>query len=458
MKKRFGITILITALLLGACTTDKDRDPDRGTFPGDEGPTAAPTEEPVEPEPTEAPTPTEAEPDPLSGVNGHVFSEREVESFLSGDWNMIPAGELIIDPDEHTDMLTFDTQNKALRYSKGNGASMLFSYTLSELYDELPGTAFILGIQAVSVDGGFCDDEEDRLSLVTSEYRFILRMSSNENWSVDYLLLSDYDALGSVQIPEVVFETGNSVLRNEGVWVFERFNTETAGMSGESDEDLRIKDEVFYAYSWIEFGNSVMLQPVEVVEVESFYGGPATCWACVLPDSADPLCMVDYPYSGKESEAHGGYINPVLYRVRTDSKGEVVVCEAMTPFLYGYYYPYMNGAGDDYRDPDYYGDTDDYFLGEWIGTDGFNTLMISEENVQTGGYRIDLFLYRVAEASGYANITPDGLSINQGWFDAGNLSFYADLERTRDGLRLTVTGSEHSDVEAGSSFDFIRVY
>lgn len=74
-----------------------------------------------------------------------------------------------------------------------------------------------------------------------------------------------------------------------------------------------------------------------------------------------------------------------------------------------------NGAGPDVRDLMYYEKTDKVFLGTWECTsDPHSTLTIKEANPQTGGYYVDFFFYRLAHADGYANISGDKLSINQG--------------------------------------------
>ena len=74
-----------------------------------------------------------------------------------------------------------------------------------------------------------------------------------------------------------------------------------------------------------------------------------------------------------------------------------------------------NGAGPDVRDPAYYAATDRNFLGTWECISDMNSkLTIKEANPQTGGYYADFFFYRLAHADGYANISGNKLSINQG--------------------------------------------
>lgn len=116
-----------------------------------------------------------------------------------------------------------------------------------------------------------------------------------------------------------------------------------------------------------------------------------------------------------------------------------------------------NGAGPDVRDPAYFAATDKIFLGTWECTNDMNSkLTIKEANPQTGGYYADFFFYRLAHADGYANISGDKLSINQGSVN-DDQNFRGIFERTQNGIRFTVTESGFTYLKPGNVFEYKKM-
>ena len=116
-----------------------------------------------------------------------------------------------------------------------------------------------------------------------------------------------------------------------------------------------------------------------------------------------------------------------------------------------------NGAGPDVRDPVCYAATDKIFLGTWECTSDMNSkLTIKEANPQTGGYYADFFFYRLAHADGYANISGDKLSINQGSVN-DNQNFRGIFEKTPNGIRFTVTESGFNYLKPGDMFEYKKM-
>ena len=116
-----------------------------------------------------------------------------------------------------------------------------------------------------------------------------------------------------------------------------------------------------------------------------------------------------------------------------------------------------NGAGPSVRDPKYYEATDKVFLGTWECTNDPNSkLTIKEANPQTGGYYADFFFYRLAHADGYANISGDKLSINQGSVN-DNQNFRGIFERIQNGIRFTVTESGFNYLKPGDMFEYKKM-
>ena len=103
----------------------------------------------------------------------------------------------------------------------------------------------------------------------------------------------------------------------------------------------------------------------------------------------------------------------------------------------------LSGAPNVPRTAEVYGATDEIFLGDWVSDDdGVSTITISEDNPQTGGYYLEIVIYKAASGTANANIDGERLSINQGFWDNDNSSFYGIVEKTDTGIRLTITESD----------------
>lgn len=104
---------------------------------------------------------------------------------------------------------------------------------------------------------------------------------------------------------------------------------------------------------------------------------------------------------------------------------------------------------------------DKLFLGKWSqlkpGSQNKKTpttITIKKANSQTGGYEVELFFYRIADAKGFATIDGNKLSINQG--DIMGHNFRGTIEKTNNGIRLTVTESGFEHVKPGSVYEYIK--
>ena len=121
------------------------------------------------------------------------------------------------------------------------------------------------------------------------------------------------------------------------------------------------------------------------------------------------------------------------------------------------------GAGEGRRDAETFAETDAYFLGTWDCTNDPNsTLVIGPANIQTGGYFLDFFFYRITNATGYANITDNGLSVNQAesGLNAEGTDRFASLRgeiaRTQNGFTFTITESEAEYLKPGTVYEYVR--
>jgi len=102
------------------------------------------------------------------------------------------------------------------------------------------------------------------------------------------------------------------------------------------------------------------------------------------------------------------------------------------------------------------------FLGKWNGlkpgssnTTTPNSITIKEANPQTGGYEVEIFFYRIADAKGYANIDGNKLSINKGIINnSDKFKFRGTIEKTNSGIRLNITESGFEYIKPGSVYEY----
>ena len=69
---------------------------------------------------------------------------------------------------------------------------------------------------------------------------------------------------------------------------------------------------------------------------------------------------------------------------------------------------------------------------------------------------VDFFFYRLAHADGYANISGDKLSINQGSVN-DDQDFRGIFEKTQTGIRFTVTESGFNYLKPGEQFEYKKM-
>lgn len=150
-------------------------------------------------------------------------------------------------------------------------------------------------------------------------------------------------------------------------------------------------------------------------------------------------------FAGSYADSAAG--NAPLAQVNNNAAASIYDVETTGP----------NGAGPSVRDPKYYEATDKVFLGTWECTNDPNSkLTIKEANPQAGGYYADFFFYRLAHADGYANISGDKLSINQGSVNDYQ-NFRGIFEKTQNGIRFTVTESGFNYLKPGDMFEYKKM-
>ncbi len=104
---------------------------------------------------------------------------------------------------------------------------------------------------------------------------------------------------------------------------------------------------------------------------------------------------------------------------------------------------------------------DKSFLGKWKRDNPKapkdpSSITIKEANPQNGGYEVEIFFYRIADAKGYANLDGNKLSINKGTINE-NFNFRGTIEKTSKGIRLTIVDSNFEYVKPGLIYDYKKM-
>lgn len=250
------------------------------------------------------------------GRDEYVPGDEKMLELLYGDWEIMDDGELIQEPGIKRDRLRFALpQYHRVRFITASGDMETFNIELSDMFDEPGNTYDRLTLSNRAGSGKYDWDE------VRPGQSFQIMIANN--------LGSDYMMLRELGDERTGFATDGlkydrSIL---GTWMLRRPNPDEYDNEIDSiqttpstfgiEDSIRQKDTSFYAFKWMEFGNSCTLQRVEMTS-ESEY---------VLPKDEYAYSAVNYEYKGKENMAHGGYFDPALVHVTTDSKGQITDIE-----------------------------------------------------------------------------------------------------------------------------------
>lgn len=490
MRRFKGICAIICLMMLMGCGDKDKKDEGSGggfNMPGIKTETEEPVTEAVSTteevtegtteETTESATEAAIDDNLFSTDKALIISRKDMKEYLDGTWELVPRGQAIMNPEETPDILTFNSEMSEVTFMRGNDAEFItFDYELDDLFEEIPGTGNLIKLTGRDVTLGFSEYGDSMIGSYAT-YQIILV----NNMNCDTLLLRE---IGNGESQFSYEGLNYERTANDGFWVFRSLNEEEPKMDriNNINEELRLKNSTFYAVSWFDMGDRVTLQRILInPEVLNLYGEDEEVISYTYPNSEYPLSAVTYYVKGMEDMAHSGRYIPGICKVTTDESGDIT---EMTPLVYdifGYYYPagvdpyaagpggdYQDpsgpdgttgapdGAGPDFRDPDYYRETDNIYMGEWVlKGDPLTTLFVAMDSPQVGGYELCFDFYRLTYADCYANISGSDLSTNQGTIN-NDRDFGGVLTQTEDGVRFTVTESGFEAIGVGTEYEFIR--
>lgn len=400
-----------------------------------------------------------------------VISKKDMMNYLDGSWELLPNGQPIMAPDVIPDTFTFDAETQEATFTRGSDSEYItFDFELEDLFESIAGTCNLMRLTGKDISGAFSQYSDNMISAYVT-YQVILVSDTN----ADMLLLREIGN-GEAQFSYDGLSYDRTAF--DGFWVFRSLNDESKMKRVNNiDDQIRLKNSTFYAIAWYDMGDRVSLQRILInPEVLNLYGEDQDVLSYCLPNNEYALSSVTYFVKDMEDMANSGEYVPRFCQVKTDENGDVIELRSLVYDIFGYYYPagvYPNndpdggdysdptgpdGAGPDARDPEYYRDTDNIYMGMWeLKGDPMTTLTVVMDSPQVGGYELCFDFYRLTYAHCYANISGSDLSTNQGTIN-NDRDFGGVLTQTEDGVKFTVTESGFEAIGVGTEYEFIRPY
>ena len=383
-----------------------------------------------------------------------ALSETVLKEYLEGSWKMIPEGGGR--DTEPFGSLVFDKNGTmTFTYDKfDDKGSVSCSYEVSRLREGY-GNLEACDLLEIKVTGA-SDAVKARTPYV---------MDSSTELQILTARVQGNDIIALREIGNGESEFGLDVLMYEnqsmdGMWIFVR-DGESLSKTEKTDEDMRIFPGSFYALRWMDYGDSVYLQIIDIKDFEeTFYEDPVRVKAVMYGTYGDALYAVKYEVFGAAPSEKNASYAPQLVYVATDPNGRVIDCDLVPYFAYGLYsqdHVEESGDGGDYRDPEKYAATDSIFLGSWTKAENPQSwVSISTDSIQTGGYRVVIYEKDKFSAAGNANIADeDSIALNQ-CFVEGKEEVLGYFDKTDAGIRFTVTVSGSDKLPVGTTIDYVK--
>ena len=367
-------------------------------------------------------------------------SPENMAEYLSGDWNMIPGGNSSKKPPVK---ISFDKEENICTFYNEDGSKFIKT---SMEYQSLFGD----------------DDKANLVTLKTLEASedTVSNSEELEHMSVDVqLLTANVNGKKYLAIREA--GNGDSILGYEFLkpenrtdsffWIFAKEEDKEQKLSDEENAFLVEKNTSFYAFKWIEENGACYLQRMDTDSFEDlWYDG--TVSVSVLIYSYNNTGFGNYAVKYKCKGLKKGNPSPEFVYVTTDINGDI---EKMLPaeyMGYGYYKP----AEEEDSERAGLKTTDELYLGEWVDpTDPYRYLYILEDDLEVGGYKIEMFYDDQPSIFGNANADNLSLSMNQG-FTYDDFWVLGHFDTAEGAIAFTVDESEYWDLPVGTVYYFER--
>lgn len=454
--KKFVIIILLVSVMIfsAACSPAANNSASQGnntaTVPVNNTDPA-----PIEPSGTTDPVKTDPHLQELYETGIHTSDDLAL--FLNGTWSMLPEGSQIGETQEYGD-LSFDMSTKTASWllKFGGAAKAEFSFTTGKLFENTNvSSEDTIRFTIKSADGIMADGKYDITGDV-SDYQVFFCRYKDDDIMILRQLGNGYSAM-SIDILGADFNQ-----TSDGCFIFYRQGGTLSEkvLDDKFYADTRYYAVTFMALRWVDLEGSCWLMPVRFEYfTEALFAEPMDLIRIgYAPNNA--MYCIKYEMQDGTKEIASAPFDPQLVEVTVEGDQKITEIYKHPYLIYGVYSHDMEipgqGGGSDYRDPNIYGTTDSWYLGEWVDeTDSNRKVTISVASPQTGGYKIDFHFYGDT-GEGYANIAEDdALFINQGFFN-GNIRYEGVLQKTEKGISLLATSSSYKGAPTGSVFNLVK--
>jgi hypothetical protein len=232
-------------------------------------------------------------------------------------------------------------------------------------------------------------------------------------------------------------------------WIFKKdIPEEETVLLEEGNEALKVKGTGFYANRWLDLGDSVFLQRIDInLFMDNWYGEDMEMLYPIYTDDPYNNYAIKYKIKDNEKSAHSPVFETDIVYVETDENGDITKISKPEYLGFGYYNNIL--AVEDHKPA-----VNDEFLGEWVfDEDGESLLKISEDSTENGEYKIEFTFKDLYTVTGNANITDDNLVMNQGYINE-DYWFVGIFSKVDDKLIFKVVESEYEGLNQGKEMNF----
>ena len=232
-------------------------------------------------------------------------------------------------------------------------------------------------------------------------------------------------------------------------WIFKKdIPEEETVLLEEGNEALKVKGTGFYANRWLDLGESVFLQRIDVnLFMDNWYGEDMEMLYPIYTDDPYNNYAIKYKIKDNEKSAHSPVFKTDIVYVETDENGDITKISKPEYLGFGYYNNILAVEGHKPA-------VNDEFLGEWVfDEDGESLLKISEDSTENGEYKIEFTFKDLYTVTGNANITDDNLVMNQGYINE-DYWFVGIFSKVDDKLIFKVVESEYEGLNQGKEMNF----
>ena len=268
---------------------------------------------------------------PLDNYPAGLEGEDDARAFVSGSWMLLPQGQ----PEQSEDVskltLKLDGDQADITLEKGaKKGSVSSKFSMLNLFDTPRGCYNLIRTvpptkveySSLPIPMNYDGQMDIQFTGANVDGKYVIAMSvANFGISPFQLLLSDYEAAENTWIFEQI---GNNVLHKPD-------NLEHASM--------RVKGKTFYAYRWLDTGDSVYLQEMNSneVEVTGQDGNKKTARDYSYPLNGHAMVAVQYPFESDITKTDCNTYRPCLVKVTTDKNGNITELKELTRIENGLY-------------------------------------------------------------------------------------------------------------------------